>query len=123
MSADDRIRLYLRHMIAAIDRIRSYTNGISEDEFMNNTMVQDAVVRNIEIVGEAANNIMKCDADISDRHPEIPWVTLYAMRNRVTHGYFTVDFGVVWKTIQTDFVELRPALERLLPPSQTPGSA
>jgi uncharacterized protein with HEPN domain len=112
-------------MIDAIDRIEAYVGSIREEEFLSNTLIQDAVVRNIEIIGEAANNIMKCDPDITRAHSEVPWITLYAMRNRLTHGYFTIDFGVVWTTIRTDFPTLRPAIARLLAtarPPHTPGS-
>ena len=73
-------------------------------------MVQDAVIRNIEIIGEAARNIERHDPEFAQKHAEIPWEDIYLMRNRVSHGYFSVDLAVVWKTVQRDIPELRQLL-------------
>ena len=89
---------YLGHMIEAIDRIAAYTAGLTPEAFLQTTLVQDAVVRNFEIVGEAARNIAREAPEITAAHPEIPWSVMAAMRNRLAHGYFTVDFESVWVT-------------------------
>lgn len=60
------------------------------------------MIRNIEIMGEAARNIEQRHPDFAEQHPDIPWADMYFMRNRVSHGYFTVDLEIVWKTIQND---------------------
>lgn len=97
-----RVPDYLGHILEAIERIDRYTEDMSEVVFLGNTMVQDAVIRNIEIIGEASNNIQRVDPEFTAQHNDIPWRVMYTMRNRVTHGYEKVDLEVVWKTIHTD---------------------
>jgi uncharacterized protein with HEPN domain len=94
-----RVRDYLRHIELAIERIRRYLEGIDRASFLANEEKQDAVIRNIEIIGEAAQSIRRRHPDFAARHPEIPWGGAYGMRNAIAHGYFTVDLDVVWKTV------------------------
>ena len=81
--------------------------------FLNDQKTQDAVIRNFEILGEAARNIERHHAEFAANHPEVPWSVIYAMRNRVAHGYFKVDLEMVWKTIHTDLPELHAQIKRL----------
>lgn len=97
---------YLNHILQAIERISTYTEDIDEVIFLQNEMMQDAVIRNIEIIGEAARNIEKHHPEFAKQHPNVPWEDLYLMRNRVSHGYFSVDLEVVWQTVQRDVPEL-----------------
>jgi uncharacterized protein with HEPN domain len=101
-----RVPDYLKHILNAIERIDRYTENIDELGFLNSELVQDAVIRNIEIIGEAANNIQQVDAAFAAAHAEIPWQVMYAMRNRLSHGYDKVDFEMVWKTIFNDLPDL-----------------
>ncbi len=105
---------YLDHILQAIERIERYTVAIDQDAFMLDQLIQDGVIRNIEILGEAANNIKKTDPDFADKHSEIPWVAIYAMRNRISHAYFQVDLGVVWNTIQNDLPTMKLQVHRLV---------
>lgn len=89
-------------MAEAIDRIGAYTAGIDEDGFRASTLVQDAVIRNLEVVGEASRNIERHHPDFAAAHPELPLGAAYEMRNALAHGYFKVDLGVVWRTLHTD---------------------
>ncbi len=66
----------------------------------------DAVIRNIEIIGEASNNIQHASPEFAAQHDDIPWLVMYTMRNRVSHGYDKVDLEIVWKMIQGDLPEL-----------------
>lgn len=75
---------------------------MDEVAFLNSELVQDAVIRNIEIIGEASNNIQRVDPAFAAQHDDIPWLVMYTMRNRVSHGYDKVDLEIVWKTIQGD---------------------
>ncbi|RFB72874.1 MULTISPECIES: DUF86 domain-containing protein [unclassified Herbaspirillum] len=93
---------YLEHMMQAIERIRRYTDPLDEVAFLKNELVQDAVIRNLEILGEASNNIQKLYPEFAAQHPELPLAFAYQMRNAVAHGYFKVDHEIVWKTIHTD---------------------
>ena len=94
-----RLRDYLRHIELAIERIRRYLAGMVRTSFLANEEKQDAVIRNIEIIGEAAQSIRRRHPDFAARHPEIPWGGIYGMRNAIAHGYFIVDLDVVWKTV------------------------
>ena len=94
-----RVPDYLGHILEAIERIEEYVSDMDELAFLSSKLVQDAVIRNIEIIGEASNNIQRVDPVFAAQHAEIPWQVMYAMRNRVTHGYDKVDFEMVWKTI------------------------
>jgi uncharacterized protein with HEPN domain len=71
------------------------------------------VVRNFEILGEAANNIEKFHPGFAQENAQVPWVLMYTMRNRVAHGYFKVDYELVWKTIHADLPELRELVAAL----------
>lgn len=78
-------QLYLEDIITSIFKIEAYTKDLSFEDFINNQMVVDAVVRNLEVVGEAARNIPE---EFSDKHPEVPWQEMVSMRNKVIHEYF-----------------------------------
>ncbi len=106
MNRSGRVPDYLDHILEAIERIERYTADMVETAFLDSELVQDAVIRNIEIIGEAANNVMRVDPEFATRNDHIPWTIMYTMRNRVAHGYDKVDVGVVWKTIQRDLPQL-----------------
>ena len=78
--------------------------------FLQSELLQDAVVRNIEVIGEAANNIQRVDQNFANAHADVPWQVMYAMRNRLSHGYDKIDFEMVWKTVCNDL----PALFQLV---------
>jgi uncharacterized protein with HEPN domain len=101
-----RVPDYLGHILEAIERIEEYVSDMDELAFLSSRLVQDAVIRNIEIIGEASNNIQRVDPVFAAQHAEIPWQVMYAMRNRVSHGYDQVDFDMVWKTICNDLPDL-----------------
>jgi uncharacterized protein with HEPN domain len=103
MSRDQqRLADYLAHILEAIERIERYTEDMVELAFLDNHLVQDAVIRNFEIIGEASNNIENHYPEFAVEHPELPLAVAYQMRNAVAHGYFKVDFEIVWKTIHRD---------------------
>jgi len=97
---------YLAHILEAIERIENYVSDLNELTFLTNCLVQDAVIRNFEIIGEASNNIEKKFPAFMKLHPELPLSSAYQMRNVLAHGYFKVDFEIVWKTICNDLPEL-----------------
>ena len=109
-----RVPDYIGHMFEAMRRIKRYCENKSADEFNANEQLQDAVVRNIEIIGEAARNIASQAPDYAGNHPEVPWAALYAMRNRVAHGYWTVDTAIVWQVVERDLPALEIQLARLV---------
>lgn len=79
---------------------------MSELEFLQHELVQDAVIRNFEVIGEASNNIEKHYPAYAESHPELPLSSAYQMRNAIAHGYFKVDYELVWRTIQSDLPTL-----------------
>ena len=114
MSKSLRVPDYLGHILQAIERIYRYTSDMDEVDFLHNELVQDAVIRNIEIVGEASNNVLRVAAEFAAEHDEIPWQVMYTMRNRVSHGYERVDLEIVWKTIQGDLPTLHAQVQEAL---------
>lgn len=107
-----RLADYLAHITEAIERIDRYTEDMDEVAFLSNQLVQDAVIRNFEIIGEASNNIEKHYPDFAASHPELPLSFAYQMRNAVAHGYFKVDFEIVWKTIHSDLSGLHAQIQK-----------
>ena len=120
MSLDEIDRL--RHMRDAAMAALTLAAGKGRADLDNDLMFQFAVVRAIEIIGEAAARM----ADATrDAHPEIPWSNMIGMRNRLVHGYFDVDLDVVWKTVDGHLAPLVAALDVLIaaptePPNSTP---
>jgi uncharacterized protein with HEPN domain len=98
---------YLRHVLDAIQRIRTYVEGISEKDFYSDQRTQDAVIRNIEVMGEAARNAQLCGQDVPEIRDGNQLGRAYRMRNKLAHGYFSIDLSVIWRTVQEDM----PALE------------
>jgi uncharacterized protein with HEPN domain len=90
-------KLYLNDIVDSIKKILEYTKGIDYDEFTKNTMVFDAVIRNFEIIGEAAKNISE---EIKSKYPNITWSDMIGMRNILIHSYFGIDYSIVWNTLE-----------------------
>lgn len=109
MSRADPLRIadYLQHSLEAIDNIQDYTAGMDLDAFMADRKTRDAVIRNLEVIGEACNNVAKNHPAFASEHSAVPWGVAYEMRNALSHGYFTVDHAIVWQTIQQDLPELK----------------
>ena len=101
---------FLLDMLEAAQRAVSYTHQKNCQEFMQNTQLQDAVIRNIEIIGEAAK---KVSDDFQSRYPDVPWKTISAMRNRLIHDYFGVNLDIVWEVVQSDLPSLIKALQSI----------
>lgn len=107
MSRDpQRVVDYLAHIVQAIERIERYTSELDEAAFFQSEIVQDAVVRNFEVIGEACRNIERHHPEFAAEHPELPLAVAYEMRNALAHGYFKVDLGIVWRTVRKDLPQL-----------------
>ncbi len=102
-----RLNDYLDHILNAIDRIERYTAGMTSENFLQNQLVQDAVIRNFEIIGEASRNLRQDYPEFCERHPGLPLESAYGMRNALAHGYFVVDLDIVWNTIRQHLPGLR----------------
>jgi len=94
---NERDELRLRHVLDAAERIVTYLQGVDQASFLSNRMLQDAVIRNLEVIGEACANL---SPGLTQANPIIPWHRASGIRNRLVHGYFEVDLRVVWQTAQ-----------------------
>ncbi len=103
-------QVYLEHMLEAIVKIENFTKGISRFEFDQNVMIQDAIIRNIEIIGEATKKISK---PVIQSHQEVPWSAMAGMRDKLIHDYLDVDLDVVWKTIEVDLPLLKDLISNI----------
>lgn len=107
MSRDpQRLPDYLGHILEAIERIQHYLDDMDEVGFLDSKLVQDAVIRNLEVIGEASRNIERVHPEFAAAHPELPLALANDMRNALAHGYFKVDLEIVWKTIQNNLPDL-----------------
>ncbi len=109
-----RLHDYLAHIVQAIARIARYTANMDLTGFQGNELVQDAVIRNLEIVGEASRNIQRDYPDFATEHPTLPLSFAYEMRNALAHGYFKVDLAIVWQTITRDLPRLQKQVQTIL---------
>lgn len=87
---------FIDHIIEAIERIERYCAGLDEAAFLADEMRRDAVIRNLEIIGEASKNIGREDPAFPTRYPDVPWGDMYDTSNRLSHGYFHVSPNIVW---------------------------
>ena len=101
----------LHEMIERGERVLLYTHGLERDDFIADWRTYDATLRNIELIGEHADNIPD---HVHEAHPEIPWRQIIGTRHRVIHGSMVIDDDVIWDIIQTDVPDLLPKLRRLL---------
>lgn len=105
-----RLADYLDHIVQAIDRIQRYVVQLDENSFLRNELIQDAVIRNLEVIGEASRNIETRFPEFTSAHPELPLAFAYQMRNAVSHGYFKVDMSIVWRTVHSDLLGFKEAV-------------
>lgn len=102
---------YLADILDAVDKADEFTSGMSREQFLGDQRTIFAVVRALEIIGEAAKRV---PAEARRRCPEIPWSEVAGIRDKLIHEYFGVDLEVVWKTVQEDLPMLRSSVQRLL---------
>jgi uncharacterized protein with HEPN domain len=104
-------KLYLHDIKEAVEKIETFTKGFTFKEFTEDAKTVDAVIRNLEILGEAANHIPK---RVKEEHPDIDWKAMAGMRNILAHEYFGVRMGIIWKTVRERLPELRHKIEEIL---------
>jgi len=97
--------VYLLHILEAIDQIHEYTLGLDYDAFLKSRLIQDGVIRQLEIIGEATKNLSQ---ETRDKAPQIPWKDMAGLRDVLIHQYFGVDLVAVWTTLEQDL----PLLEQ-----------
>jgi uncharacterized protein with HEPN domain len=104
-------KIFLLHILESINEIERNVKNLSKDKFFELTTIQDAIVRRLEIIGEAVKNLPD---SFKKRYPEIPWKKIAGLRDVLIHEYFGVDLDLVWKIINKDILKLKKQIERLL---------
>lgn len=103
--------IYLNHILTCIYYIEEYSTGKNFDEFVKNQMLQDSLIRQIEIIGEASSRVTK---DFKDKYNEVPWLDMKDMRNKLIHDYFGVNILYVWNVIKQDIPSLKKQITSIL---------
>jgi uncharacterized protein with HEPN domain len=96
--------IFLEHILASIDLIDDYTKGVTEEKFLSSPQIQDAVIRRMEIIGEAIKNI---PMEFKDRYPDIAWRAISGMRDILIHEYFGIDLKLTWRVVSLKIPELK----------------
>lgn len=104
-------KVYLHHILEAVAQIEEYVAGVSEEAFFRERLIQDAVVRQLEVVGEASRRLSE---DFRMRQDQVPWHAIIGMRNRIAHDYLNVDLQIVWEVVQNDLSVLKKEISDLL---------
>ena len=103
--------VYIEHIQSCIDRILKYAEGLDYDSFIEKQIVQDAIVRQLEIIGEATKRV---SIEFRNSNPQIPWKVMAGMRDKLIHDYIDVDFRMVWSTTKEDIPKLGRLLKGML---------
>lgn len=102
---------YLNDILDAVDKVDQFTRGVDFERFVSDDRTNFAVIRALEVIGEAAKNI---PGVIRERYPDIPWREMARIRDKLIHDYFGVDLRVVWRTVQEDVPPLRAQIARVV---------
>jgi uncharacterized protein with HEPN domain len=102
---------FIEHILESISLIEKYTDKLSKEDFLKSQSVQDAVIRRLEIIGEATKNI---NSGFKKDHSEIPWKKIAGMRDVLIHEYFGVDLELTWKTVKEDLPHLKQRLSQIV---------
>lgn len=104
-------RLFIKDILDSMEKIENFVHGMDFDEFVNDDKTSSAVIRKLEIIGEATKNIPK---PIGQRYKELPCTDIAKTRDKIIHFYFGVDYEIIWKVIKEKLPEIKPCLEKIL---------
>ncbi len=103
-------KILIKNILKAIEKIENYTKEVDYEKFLENELIEDAVVRNIEIIGEASSRMPD---EIKELSPNIPWTKLKGISNRIVHNYFGVDHTIIWQIVTKELSVLKEKLESI----------
>lgn len=104
-------KMFIEDILEAMNKIERYIKDLDYEEFARNEMVVDAVIRNLEVIGEASKNVPE---SVRERYSEIPWKRMIGLRNIAIHEYFGIDLSIIWEIITKNIPETRSMIEKLL---------
>jgi uncharacterized protein with HEPN domain len=104
------IKLFIEDILESIASIKSFIKNISEESFFKNKLIKSAVVRELEVIGEATKNIPN---SFREKYPKIPWREIASTRDKIIHGYFGVNYKIVWKIIKEDLSNLEKQIKEI----------
>ena len=102
--------LFIKDILEAMRLAQEFVGGMTEEEFLSDEKTKSAVVRQLEIIGEAAKNVPE---HLRRKYPDIPWSRMAKMRDRLAHGYFTVNYRIVWQVLKQEIPELEPKIRKV----------
>jgi uncharacterized protein with HEPN domain len=111
MSKKNIEKLFLEDILEAIAKIERYIDGVNKEEFFDDEKCIDAVIRNLEIIGEATRQLPQ---PFTSQHPEIEWKKIIGLRNRIVHEYFGIDLELIWQITQADLLPLKNNIQKML---------
>ena len=104
-------KIFLQHILESVEKIEGFTKNISKEDFLKSTETQDAVIRRLEIIGEATKNLPE---KFIKRYPEIPWSELARLRDKLIHSYFGVDLHLTFEIVKRDLPKLKKQISKIV---------
>ena len=103
--------IFAKHILESIEKIESYAKNLTKEKLTKDTKIQDAIIRRIEVIGEAAKNLPN---SFKGSHPEVEWGEIIRTRDKITHHYFGVDLNIVWDIIKRNLPDLKKKIKKIL---------
>lgn len=103
-------RDYIQDILTSLEEVEEFIHGLSFEEFTKEKKTRNAVIRSLEVIGEAVKNLPE---SLRARYPDVPWKRMTGMRDKLIHEYFGVDLRIVWKTIKEDLPKLKPLIKKI----------